>query len=74
MMCCFGLKFSYEKVSGFAASLWVEGKPDEWVLILNNGELKQAAIGLNCFKGYFDQVAKFPSKMNQVFFESEQVT
>jgi hypothetical protein len=27
----------YEKVADYAGSLWVEGKSDEWVLILNNG-------------------------------------
>jgi hypothetical protein len=30
----------YEKVAEYAGSLWVEGKSDEWVLILNNGQLK----------------------------------
>jgi hypothetical protein len=71
---CFALNFAWEKVSTFAATLWVEGRPDQWVLILNNGKLKKAGIGLRCFKGQFDQVAKFPAKMNQVGFESEQVT
>jgi hypothetical protein len=71
---CYALNFAWEKISVYGASLWVEGKADEFVLILNNGQLKQAGIGLRCFKGHFDQVAKFPAKMNQVSFESEQVT
>jgi len=56
------------------SKLYVEGKPDEWVLILNNGEMKTAEIGLKTFIGPFDQVARFPSKTNKVHFKSEQVT
>ena len=55
-------------------TLWVTGKADEWVLIINNGKLKQAEIGLCTFIGPFDQVAKFPSTSQMVTFESEQVT
>jgi len=52
-------------------TLWVTGKADEWVLIINNGKLKQAEIGLCTFIGPFDQVAKFPSTSQMVTFESE---
>ena len=45
----------------FVASLYVSGNANEWVLILNNGKMKSAGVGLTCFKGPFDQVAKFPS-------------
>lgn len=55
-------------------SLRVSGKANEWVLILNNGKMKQCGIGLTCFKGPFDQVARFPSRVNKVEFSTEQVT
>ena len=55
-------------------SLYVTGKANEWVLLINNGEMKRAGIGLTCFKGPFDQVARFPSKVNKVNFFTEQVT
>lgn len=58
----------------YVCSLHVSGKANEWVLILNNGALKQAGIGLSCFRGPFDQVARFPSKVNKVCFNTEQVT
>lgn len=54
--------------------LRVSGHANEWVLILNNGKLKQAGVGLNVFRGPFDQVAKFPSAVHRVDFSTEQVT
>ena len=51
-------------------SLYVEGQANEWVLILNDGNLKQAGIGLSCFRGPFDQVARFPSKVHKVNFQT----
>ena len=54
----------------YVKSLYVEGQANEWVLILNDGNLKQAGIGLSCFKGPFDQVARFPSKVHKVNFET----
>jgi hypothetical protein len=35
-------------------SLFVAGKANEWVLIMNNGKMKQAGIGLATFKGPYD--------------------
>ena len=51
--------------------LRVSGNPNEWVLILNNGKLKHAGVGLSGFCGPFDQVATFPSKVNRVIFQTE---
>lgn len=70
----FALKYVYTQVKSYADGLYVEGKPDEWVLILNNGAMKQAEVGLRLYKGPFDQVARFPSKINKVTFNTEQVT
>lgn len=50
----------------YIMTLRVEGKANEWVLILNNGQLKQKGLGLHTWKGPFDSVAKFPSKVNKV--------
>ena len=46
----------------YVNSLWIEGKPNEWVVIMRNGDFVQAGIGLSTFVGPFDQVAIFPSK------------
>lgn len=58
----------------YMKTLWVEGKPNEWVLIMRNGEMVRAAIGLRCFRGPFDQVARFPARIYKVSFDAEQVT
>lgn len=34
----------------YVMSLSVTGKPNEWVVLINNGEQKVAGIGLSCFK------------------------
>lgn len=52
----------------------MSGAANEWVLILNNGKLKTCGIGMSTFRGPFDQVVRFPSKVNKVTFESEKVT
>jgi len=61
-------------LSAYMSTLWVAGKPDEWVLVMRSGEMVQAGIGLKCFKGPFDQVATFPARVHKVDFRTEQVT
>lgn len=58
----------------YVASLYVTSEANEWLLILNNGKMKAAGVGLCCMRGPFDQVAKFPSQVNKVTFKTEQVT
>ena len=69
-----GLKMALTAVYNYMSSLWVNGKPNEWVLILRNGEMKQAAVGLRTWRGPFDQVATFPAKVYKVDFTTEQIT
>ena len=61
-------------VVGYAQTLWVAGKPNEWVLIMRNGAMVKAGVGLCTFKGPFDQVATFPARVYKVNFSTEQVT
>jgi hypothetical protein len=49
------------RLVAYAGSLHVSGKANEWVLILRNGTMQKAEIGLSTFRGPFDQVATFPS-------------
>jgi hypothetical protein len=55
-------------------ALQVVGKPNEWVVVINNGKQVQAGIGLSLFRGFSDQVAIFPSKVNKVTFTTNQIT
>ena len=57
-----------------AKGLYVEGSANEWVLIIRNGRMVKAGVGLSCFRGPMDQVARFPSKVNKVTFMSDQMT
>ena len=66
-----GLKMGGTALFNYIKTLWVEGKPNEWVLIMNNGKMKAAGVGLRCFKGPFDQVATFPAKVFKVNFDTE---
>lgn len=50
----YGLWFGAVNIKAYTDTLYVEGAPDEWVLILNNGKLKSADVGLKCYKGPFD--------------------
>lgn len=52
----------------------MQGGANEWVVIMRNGEMQRAGIGLACFRGIFDQVGIFPSKVNKVNFSTQQVT
>lgn len=49
------------QIAKYIRTLHVSGKANEWVLILRNGQMQKAGVGLSCFRGPFDQVATFPS-------------
>lgn len=55
----------------YVMSLQVTGKANEWVVVINNGVMKQAGIGLSVMTGPNDQVAIFPSKVNKVVLTAE---
>jgi len=58
----------------YVMGLSVTGKANEWVLIINNGKLRQAGIGLSTMRMPGDTVARIPSKVNKVEFKAQQVT
>ena len=55
-------------------TLQVTGKANEWVVVINNGVMKHAGIGLSIMKGPNDLVAIFPTKVNKVVVAVEQIT
>lgn len=65
-MCYFGYQT--------ALSYWVETGPNEWLLIIRNGNLKQCKVGLCTWLMPGDQHVKFPSLLNKVNFSAQQVT
>jgi regulator of protease activity HflC (stomatin/prohibitin superfamily) len=53
---------------------WVEAKPNEWMLILRKGDLVECAVGLCTWMWPGDQAVRFPSQLNKLYFNAEQVT
>ena len=47
----------------FLQSRWVSSMADEWLLVIRDGKLVKAGIGLKTFVGFNDTVVKFPSKV-----------
>jgi len=48
--------------------------PNEWMLVIRNGNLHKCGIGIHSFVLLGDQIVKFPSKINKVTFAAQQVT
>ena len=58
----------------FLKSRWVESDPNEWLLIIRDGKLIKAGVGLKTFIGLTDSYVKFPSKVNKIYFSANNVT
>eukprot|EP00485_Elphidium_margaritaceum_P023492 CAMPEP_0202712718 /NCGR_PEP_ID=MMETSP1385-20130828/44470_1 /ASSEMBLY_ACC=CAM_ASM_000861 /TAXON_ID=933848 /ORGANISM="Elphidium margaritaceum" /LENGTH=408 /DNA_ID=CAMNT_0049372829 /DNA_START=34 /DNA_END=1260 /DNA_ORIENTATION=+ len=55
-------------------SRFITAQPNEWLLVIKDGELKQAGIGISTFRGVNDVVVRFPSLLNKVTFTAQQVS
>ncbi|KAG1659276.1 hypothetical protein FOA52_008205 [Chlamydomonas sp. UWO 241] len=55
-------------------SRWVTGKANEWILVVSNGRMVKAGVGLTVFRGLYDQVVAFPSVIQKVSWSAEQVS
>lgn len=47
----------------FLKGRWIESHADEWLLVINDGKLVKAGIGMKTLIGLSDTVVKFPSKV-----------
>lgn len=45
---------------------FVEANPNEWLLVIRDGKLLKAGVGLKAFVGFTDSFVKFPSKVERV--------
>ena len=41
----------------YVMTLRVEGKPNEWIVIMRGGEQVRAGIGLSCFRSPYESIA-----------------
>lgn len=53
---------------------WIEAQPNEWLLVVRNGELLKCNVGLATWIWPGDAAVKFPSQLNKLHFTAEQVT
>jgi len=51
---------------------WYCAAPNEWLLLINNGELIKCGIGLSAFCPPGAQIVKFPSTMQETTFTASQ--
>jgi regulator of protease activity HflC (stomatin/prohibitin superfamily) len=58
----------------FIRKRFVEAEPNEWLLIIKNGKLVKAGVGLKVFLGLTDSFVKFPSRVERVEFTAKNVT
>lgn len=52
----------------------MEANPNEWLLVIRDGKLLKAGVGLKAFVGFTDTFVKFPSKVERVEFTANNVT
>ena len=57
-----------------ALDYWKQGNPGEYQLHIRNGELINMGVGLTCWTMPGDQLVSFPSGIQQIAFEADQVT
>lgn len=48
--------------------------PNEWLLVIKDGKLIKAGVGIYVFKGFNSAVVKFPSLMQTIDFCADNVT
>jgi flotillin len=58
----------------YLKSIWAESEPNQWMLVIRNGELKKSGIGLKTLVWPGETVVKFPSAVERVEFSAKNVT
>ena len=69
-----GLAVAAASGAFYVQNRWVESTPNEWLLVISEGKLAQSGVGLKTYVSITDSVVKFPSKVEQVGFEANNVT
>jgi flotillin len=55
-------------------SRWTVARPNEWLLVIHKGKMVKAGVGLATFRGWGQQVVRFPSSIQRLQFKAQQVT
>ena len=65
---------SGQQLFNWVMSKRIVGQANEWVVVMNGGVQNKAEIGLSTLLSPFDQVGIFPSALNKVEVNTQQVT
>ena len=52
------------------SSGWEVSSPNEWLLIIENGVLKKAGVGLATYRFFWQTAVRFPSCLEKVEFQA----
>ena len=69
-----GLAVAAASTAVFLQNRWVESNPNEWLLVISGGKLVNSGVGLKTYVSITDSFVKFPSKVEQVEFQANNVT
>lgn len=69
-----GLAVCIASIVSYFLSRYEESAPNEWMLVIKNGEQKKAAVGLKTFVMPNESVVRFPSVIQRVEFKAMNIT
>lgn len=69
-----GLSVSLASLGLYVSRRWVEAQPNEWLLVIQNGKMVKAGVGLKVLQTPLDTIVTFPSKVERVSFSANNVT
>jgi len=61
-------------IAYFLSSRWETALPNEWLLLIQDGKLVRAGVGLTVFRSLGAQVVKFSSCCNKVAWTAQEMT
>lgn len=61
-------------VVGFGTLFVARSSPTEWLLVISDGELKQAGVGITAILGPMDQAVRLPAAIHKVSLSAQQVS
>ncbi len=73
----FGLAAALAVAAAAALVEWIRrsvvASPNEWLLVIDNGKMVKAGIGMHALRGWNQQIVRFPSFIQKVSFSARQV-
>lgn len=58
--------YAAKRTFEFLQPYFITSKPNEWMIVLRNGEPTKIGVGIYSMTGPFDQVVKFPTHIRSI--------